>query len=251
MAPAWIAFLDGLLALALLIAGIVGAHNYLVAPFLGFQMFALGFLLSILGALVGLLAIFMTRKPERRAGRNRAVVGTVICFAIALPILVTMLRGLKYPPINDITTDVDNPPEFTFAATIPANQGRDLKYDKAKYAERQLAGYGVIAPVREKLEPAAEFQRISEVAGRFPNWKITRNDPSSMTLEAVATSKLFHFNDDVILQVRPAPDGGSLIVMRSKSRDGIGDFGVNARRIRRFFDHLTLSREQADSEEMP
>lgn len=251
MAPAWIAFLDGLLALALLVAGMIGAHYYLVTPFMGFQMFALGFLLSILGSLVGLLGIFMTRKPERRAGRNRAIIGTVICLAIALPIFVTMFRGSKYPPINDITTDVDNPPEFTFAATIPANQGRDLKYDKAKYAERQLAGYGVIAPVREKLDPAAEFQRIADVAAQIPNWKVTRNDPSSMTLEAVATSKLFHFNDDVILQVRPGPDGGSLIVMRSKSRDGIGDFGVNALRIHRFFDRLTLAREQADSIEMP
>ncbi len=250
MAPAWIAFLDGLLALALLVAGIVGAHYYLVAPLLGFKMFVLGFFLSILGALVGLLAIFMTRKPERRAGRNRAILGTVICFAIAIPILITMIRGSKYPDINDITTDVDNPPEFTFAATIPANQGRDLKYDKAN-AKSQLAGYGVIAPVREKLEPPAEFQRISEVAGQIPSWKITRTDPSSMTLEAFATSKLFHFNDDVILQVRPSPDGGSLIEMRSKSRDGIGDFGVNARRIRRFFDRLTLAREQADSQEMP
>jgi uncharacterized protein (DUF1499 family) len=43
--------------------------------------------------------------------------------------------------------------------------------------------------------------------------------------------------DDFVIQVRPAPDGtGSLIEMRSKSRDGIGDFGVNYKRIRMFFD---------------
>ena len=49
-----------------------------------------------------------------------------------------------------------------------------------------------------------------------------------------------------MIQVRPAPDGQSLIEMRSKSRDGIGDQGVNARRIRRFFDRIALARDAKD-----
>ena len=53
-------------------------------------------------------------------------------------------------------------------------------------------------------------------------------------MEAVATSKLFHFQDDIVIRVRPEGQGGSLVDMRSKSRDGQGDFGVNAARIRQF-----------------
>jgi uncharacterized protein (DUF1499 family) len=34
--------------------------------------------------------------------------------------------------------------------------------------------------------------------------------------------------------------------MRSKSRDGVGDFGVNARRIRRFYDRVALARSLND-----
>ncbi len=79
MAAARLAFYDGLMALVLIGAGMLFAELRLVAPFMGFQMFALGFLLSILGVLVGLLAVFLTRKPERRAGRPRALVGLVIC----------------------------------------------------------------------------------------------------------------------------------------------------------------------------
>ena len=69
MTFAWLAFFDAILAIAMIAAGMVGAHFRLVAPFMGFQLFALGFLLSILGLLVGLLAIFLTRKPQaqRRA----------------------------------------------------------------------------------------------------------------------------------------------------------------------------------------
>jgi uncharacterized protein (DUF1499 family) len=36
--------------------------------------------------------------------------------------------------------------------------------------------------------------------------------------------------------------------MRSKSRDGKGDFGVNARRIRRFFDRIAMSRGKVEAQ---
>src|SRR5258708_9910182 len=234
MTFAWLAFFDAILAIAMIGAGMVGAHFRLIAPFMGFQLFALGFLLSILGLLVGLLAIFLTRKPQSRAGRNRAVLGTVVCALIALPLIVTVLRSSKYPPINDITTDFDDPPEFVNAQKLQHEANRDMKYDKTKYADRQLKGYGPIGPIKEHLDPTAAFARVNEVAKASPNWTITLSDSDTKTLEVVATSKLWHFNDDVVIQVRPAPDGTSLIEMRSKSRDGIGDFAVNARRIRRF-----------------
>ncbi len=251
MTFAWLAFFDALLAIAMIAAGVIGAHFYRVAPFLGFQLFALGFLLSILGSFVGLLAIFLTRKPQQAAGRNRALVGTAVCMLIALPLIAITLRGAKNPPINDITTDFDNPPEFVFAQKLQHEPNRDMKYDKAKYAGRQLAGYGPIGPLKERLAPAAAFARIAEVAKASRTWTITYTDPATNTIEAVATSKLFHFNDDVVIQIRPTPDGESLIEMRSKSRDGIGDQGVNARRIRGFFDRVALARDANDQEELP
>jgi uncharacterized protein (DUF1499 family) len=246
MTFAWLAFFDAILAIAMIGAGMVGAHFYLIAPFMGFQLFALGFLLSIIGFLIGLLAIFLTRKPQARAGHNRAVMGTVVCAAIALPLIITVLRSSKYPPINDITTDFDNPPEFVNAQKLQHEPNRDMKYDKAKYADRQLKGYGPIGPIKERLDPAAAFARVTEVAKASPNWTITYTDPATSTIEVIATSKLWHFNDDAVIQVRPTPDGASLIEMRSKSRDGIGDFGVNARRIRRFFDRIALARNTND-----
>ncbi len=246
MTFAWLAFFDAMLAIAMIAAGVVGAHFRFLAPFMGFQLFAVGFLLSILGSLIGLLAIFLTRKPQNRAGRNRAVVATVISLAIALPLIALTLRGAKNPPINDITTDFDNPPEFVFAQKLQHEPNRDMKYDKAKYADRQLNGYGTIGPIKERLSPADAFARVTEVAKASPTWTITYTDPATNTLEVVATSRLFHFEDDVVIQVRPAPDGQSLIEMRSKSRDGIGDQGVNARRIRRFFDRIVLARDAKD-----
>ena len=251
MTVARLAYYCGLLALTLVVVGILLATLQLVAPLKGFGLFVLGFFLSIFGLILGLIGILTTRKPESRVARPRALIGTVISAAIAIPIIFMIVRGSNVPPINDITTDVDNSPEFVFALTLPQNQGRDMKYDKAKYADKQQAGYGIIAPLKERIEPSAAFARVSEVAQKVPTWKVTYSDPAKNTIEAVATSKLFHFQDDVIIQIRPSPDGESLIEMRSKSRDGTGDFGINARRIHRFFDRIALSRGPTANEEMP
>jgi uncharacterized protein (DUF1499 family) len=246
MTFAWLAFFDAILAITMISAGMVGAHFRLIAPFMGFQLFALGFLLSILGSFVGLLAVFLTRKPQLRAGRNRAVMGLVVCLVIAVPVIATIVGSAKYPAINDITTDFDNPPEFVNAQKLQHEPNRDMKYDKTKYAAKQQSGYGPIGPIKERLSPADAFARVTEVAKASPTWTITYSDPATNTLEVVATSKLWHFNDDVVIQVRPTPDGASLIEMRSKSRDGIGDFGINARRIKRFFDRVALARNGND-----
>jgi uncharacterized protein (DUF1499 family) len=251
----WLAFFDALLAIAMIAAGMVGAHFRLMEPFMGFTMFGLGVFLSLLGLLVGLLAIFLTRKPQLAAGRNRALLATAVCALIAIPVLVILIRStIEYPAINDITTDFDHPPEFVNAQKLQHEPNRVMKYNKANAIPQQK--YGPIGAIKERLDPTAAFARVTEVAKASPTWQITYSDPATNTLEAVATSKLWHFQDDIVIQVRPAPDGTSLIEMRSKSRDGIGDFGVNARRIRRFFDRVALARSPtdqnpADEEEQP
>jgi uncharacterized protein (DUF1499 family) len=85
--------------------------------------------------------------------------------------------------------------------------------------------------------PDEVFAKTAILAGRIPNWLISRNDPQTHTLEGIATSGLFKFHDDFIIEVRPAEGGGSLVEMRSKSRDGKGDLGANYHRIMSF---LTL-----------
>jgi uncharacterized protein (DUF1499 family) len=245
MTFAWLAFFDALIAIAMIAAGMVGAHFHLIPPITGFSMFILALLLSLIGLLAGLLGIFLTRKPQLAAGRNRALVGTVVCAVILVPVIFTVFTNHN-PLINDITTDFDNPPEFVNALKLQPQPDRVMKYDKKKYAGAQLQGYGPIGPLKERLSPADAFARVTEVAKASPTWTITYSDPSTNTLEAVATSKLWHFQDDIVIQVRPTPDGASLIEMRSKSRDGTGDFGVNAKRIKRFFDRVALARNPGD-----
>jgi uncharacterized protein (DUF1499 family) len=236
MIPAWLAFFDSLLAVALVLAGIVGAHWRYTTPFMGFQLFVLGFFLGIIALLFGIIGIFATRNPMRAPARPRAVIGAILGLFVVAPVLWKIATTSKYPPINDITTDVDNPPEFVHASELPANHGRDLKYDKSKYAARQQQGYGAVAPLKMPEAPDDAFKTVQKKAAEMPSWQLTATDPQSRSIEGVCTSGLFHFQDDFVIQVRPDPAGsGSLLEMRSKSRDGVGDLGVNYKRIKRFF----------------
>jgi uncharacterized protein (DUF1499 family) len=234
MILAWLALADGLVAIVLVVLGMLTAHFSIVRPFVGFQMFAIGWLLSLLGFVLGIVGILLTRDPARAAVHARAWTGTVLCLVVAVPVLVIVLSGMKYPPINDITTDYQNPPEFTHAQNLPANHGRDMKYDAAKYMAAAKKGYPNLAPLSVSPAPADVFARVEKLAANTPGWLVTYDDPKTMTIEGVATSKLFRFRDDFVIQVRPADTGGSLVEMRSKSRDGVGDFGVNYRRIETF-----------------
>ena len=68
---------------------------------------------------------------------------------------------------------------------------------------------------------------------------ITESAPAAGRLEAYAESRIFHFIDDIVIRVRPAPGDGSILDLRSNSRVGQGDVGANAARIRAFRDALT------------
>jgi len=241
MAIAWLAFLDSLMAVAMIGAGIFGAHYRYFPPFSGFQMFLMGFFLGFLAFLMGLIGILATRKSLNPSARARAKVGTAVGLLVVIPILWLMLTGPKVPAINDITTDFDNPPEFTHALEINQNHGRDMKYDRAKYADRQLRGYGPLAPLKLPVPPDEAFKTVQQTAAQMPTWTITMTDPATHTIEGYSTSSLFHFRDDFVIQVRPDTGSGSLVEMRSKSRDGIGDFGVNYKRIKGFFAAISPS----------
>jgi uncharacterized protein (DUF1499 family) len=219
--------LDGLgfTAVALMVLGPLLAWLRLVPALAGFAILGLGGLIALVVAILGII----------RALRGRGFGGSgALAAAIAALVFVALaVGGGRSPMINDFATDTADPPAFKQAATLPPNAGRDLSYPKA-YAEVQAACCSDLQPVRMALDPPAAFTVVEATAGAMPSWNITRRDQQAGEIEAVATSKLFGFQDDIILRVRPDPAGGSRVDMRSKSRDGKGDRGVNAARIRAF-----------------
>ena len=67
--------------------------------------------------------------------------------------------------------------------------------------------------------------------------KILSSDPAESQIEAIATSRLFGFEDEVAIRVTET-DTGARIDIRSRSRLGQIDRGANARRIKAFLADL-------------
>jgi uncharacterized protein (DUF1499 family) len=242
MTLAWLALFDGMIAIALAGAGIISAHFGMTPSIIGFQIFLLGFFVSAIGLILGIIAILVTwLSKSRRSALRRAVFGTVVSAIVFLPVANVIAHRRGIPPINDITTDVNNPLDFVHAQDQLANQGRDMKYDAAKYAAIQQAApaYKDLGPFKSNMPPDDLFKKVAIIAGEVPSWQIMYNDSKTHTLEGVATSQLFRFKDDFVIRVEAAPNGaGSIVEMRSKSRDGKGDLGVNYNRIKGFFSLL-------------
>ena len=77
--------------------------------------------------------------------------------------------------------------------------------------------------VKELNEPLKEVQTIIE---NIPRTEIVEIDGDY--IHAEVTSKMMKFVDD--LEVSYSPDTDKLVI-RSESREGIGDFGVNLKRV--------------------
>ena len=240
MILAWICFYDAIIAVIAIAAGIAAAHFELIAPFSGFQLMLAGLAFAALGVVSGLIAVPLTIfSAKRRPARGRALISTFVCVALLVPIIMVIVQTHRYPLINDITTDTDHPPVFVEALELQPQPGRDMTYHPEVAAIQKAApAYVDLAPLKMAGPPDEVFKKVQILAGEDPAWRITHNDPQTHALEGIATSRLFRFHDDFIIEVRPADGGGSLVEMRSKSRDGKGDLGANYLRIEEFLNFL-------------
>jgi len=168
--------------------------------------------------------------PHRRnlAIRSLAVLPGSILF---LSLLAS--RG-DYPAIHDITTDIADPPVFSQAAKIRGGSANSLEIS-ADTLELQLEAYPDVTTLHSALSVEDAFTRASEVA-RNMGWEITLSKPATGIIEAVDTTAVMAFKDDIVIRLR-RENGETLVDLRSVSRVGISDLGANSKRIRLFFEH--------------
>jgi uncharacterized protein (DUF1499 family) len=107
----------------------------------------------------------------------------------------------------------------------------------ADFVPQVQQAYPDLATIRVSSDPAQALA-LSEQTARTLGWEVVAVDAAAGTLLARQTTKVFRFVDDVLVRVRPADGGGAEVDVRSKSRDGRGDMGVNAARIRAFAEKL-------------
>ncbi|GMH37283.1 hypothetical protein BSKO_05156 [Bryopsis sp. KO-2023] len=150
-----------------------------------------------------------------------------MCF---LSTVQSILSGFTAPLINDISTNLEDPPNFTSVSRGPLPKS---------YRPQIAKAYPDVTSLKvEGKSVGAVFDTALSVAEVQPRWEVTYQDKPSGAIEGVATTALIGFKDDFVIRIQQGGSGPIVVDMRSKSRTGQGDFGANAARIRQYFQEL-------------
>jgi len=200
----------------------------------GLAIYALTALLSVL------VLIFMAAQsliPRWRGERLNILKRALPAIPGAVLLLMAM-QARDVPPIHNIGTDLNDPPAFE---TIPGLRGDSS--NSLAVTEEVMALQRKSYPDIQTLKSPRSYTNSYNLAlttAKALGWEIVREDPNAGFIEAVDTTAIMQFKDDVVIRVRSNAEG-SLVDMRSVSRVGMSDLGANAARIRAFMSAFSAS----------
>jgi uncharacterized protein (DUF1499 family) len=221
---------------ALLPIGALGHRMGLWSFQTGFIFLAGGAFLAALAVVAAIIALIVSLRRKRPGDRPMLYIGLLVGGAIVVLILVQVGTARSVPPIHNISTDVTDPPSFDVAIGLRGADSNPIDYDIAAIAEKQQGAYPRVKPLLTDRSPAESFARAVEVL-KGMGLEIVNKDESAGRIEAVATSFWFGFKDDVVVRIRERGTG-SVVDLRSVSRVGLSDLGINAKRIEEFLDRF-------------
>ena len=225
-------------ALAAAIGALLAGPGYRLGLWsfgVGIQVVVWSTIVALGAVLLGAIAALFAWRAGRRDARRFGLLGVLIGLAVAVPPLSLYVRAKTLPRIHDISTDTVDPPAFV-AVLARRQPGNNSAVYAPANAPAQARAYPEIAPLRLKLPPGEAFAR-AERAARQMNWQIVAAEAAERRIEATDTTFLFGFKDDVVIRLTPEADG-TRIDVRSASRVGVSDLGMNARRISAYLERL-------------
>lgn len=206
------------------------------------------FFLALGAILIGVLRGWMARKSISPPPRTRRWAGMLLALLYVGWMGTFLIKALTVPAIHDVSTDLADPPTFQTLQmrsdnldNVPGTDDEAMQglTPQQRWAVVHQKDYGDIRSVRIN-EPVPMVIAKAERLAKARDWDVAIALPEEGRLEATDTSAFFRFKDDVVLRVRPSDTGdGSIVDMRSVSRVGQSDLGVNAKRVRSFLADLT------------
>jgi uncharacterized protein (DUF1499 family) len=234
----------GSVALALIAALGAGQGIWHFRP--AFTVLRYAFFAAIAGAVLALIGVVLARRRRAVGLMVPNLIAIVVALGFVLYLGNQVMIARSVPAIHDVATNLDDVPQFSALKVREDNlekvpdEGRPelaAMDPESRWKAIHREHYGDLQTLRLSMSPADAIRRAAELA-RQRGWEIARVDTAAGTLEATDTSLFFRFRDDVVVRARPAPGGGSLVDMRSISRVGGSDVGVNAKRVRAFLEDL-------------
>jgi uncharacterized protein (DUF1499 family) len=201
----------------------------------GFLILRVAFFVAIAAALLCIAALIVTRARHPTA-LFTGLIGLLIAL-ITIYIPWSYSRTVKALPfIHDITTDLQNPPEFVAAAKLRKPGDHPVAYDGAEVAAQQQKAYPDVAPFITR-EPKERVYETALAVVQSMGLETSDANATEGRIEAVDTTLLYGFKDDLVVRITSTTDG-TRVDVRSKSRVGRSDVGMNAKRIRSFMTRL-------------
>lgn len=220
----------GLGAVAAMLAGGLGHRAGWWHFTSGLKVVEWGVYGALLALVVSLVAAVLTwPDAARKRGFPLALVGVLATLPVIATAAYWVHAARTYPMINDISTDLDEPPVFWEMPNPTDHPGE-------AFAAKQRAAYPDIVPLM-LAAPAPQVFGHARALVRERGWSVVAEDEADLRIEATEKSRLFGFVDEVVLRIAETPDG-TRVDMRSRSRLGRSDLGVNAARIRAFLTDL-------------
>jgi uncharacterized protein (DUF1499 family) len=233
---------SALAALAAAIGSGTGAWHFRV----GFTVLRYAFFAAGAGIVLALVGLALARSTRRASLVWKNLVALIVALGFVLYLGQQIRTARSVPAIHDVATDLADLPQFTALKVrednlenVPDMDRPELKAlePEARWKAIHAEAYGDIGPVTIQAS-VADTVRRAEALARARGWEVAKADPQAGIVEATDTTFFFRFKDDVVVRVRPAPGGASRVDMRSISRVGGSDVGVNAKRIRAFLSDL-------------
>jgi uncharacterized protein (DUF1499 family) len=188
--------------------------------------------LSLVMAFVAGLDIWVTG----RQGAARVFFGAIVALGLlALPAGVWAM-SLRYPQLNDISTDLNEPPEFTEAKDERTPDANPIDYPGEPFATMQRDHYpdlkSIVVPrtteeAYELVLQAIAKQKLKTTLEVPPE----DEDDAPGFIELSERSQILGLVDDIIIRVI-GEDKMARIDIRSAARYGANDFGRNVEHTR-------------------
>jgi uncharacterized protein (DUF1499 family) len=190
---------------------------------------AAGGFAAVLCAVAALLAL----RSERAVPMALSFIG-LLCGLVTFGLPLPWLQGRdSLPSIHDISTDTRDPPRFVALAAVRARAPNGADYGGPAVAAAQRDAYPDIGSMSLAVPPPEAYLESLRVV-RALGWEVAPSEPGALRIEASDTTLFFGATGDIVIRITPAGPV-SRVDVRSMSRAGRGDLGINARRIRDFY----------------
>ena len=230
-------------SLVLLVTACVGHRYGMVETVAFFWVLGLAFALAVLGFGLAMGGFNRLWVHGEKAGRA-SLAATLLSSLVLAPFLFAAYLVVTHPALNDMSTDLSEPPQFVVAPRLRTARMNTIVPISPEAAERQLQHYPDVSGRRYDASLNRVLSAVVAVMqangwrprGRLPGPDTLIQGPG-LSIEAEAPSFLLRLPADAV--VRLTDEGESTFVdMRLNIRYGKHDFGSNARRIRGFMAQL-------------